>query len=322
MAKEKIQKAQNLVNFPQYQDELAETQTGSDFIQYNLDVTPDSQWFIAHTNPKARALLPYIQELGEFEAHSHYMTTREGLQSYLIKITLDGEGYLDYDGKRYSLSEGQFFWIDCRKMHYYAIKPTAEKWNVVWIHFWGSPTQNYYESFSELNNHSPIGSMKNHDAVQTIRKLISYYSSNIYNNYQTDVKAASMIINLMALCIDSVFHKQNVSQNRQSPKFVPAIQDYITEHYSEKITLDSLAERFFVNKFYLQKQFRTFIGSTPCEFQRSIRIDKAKEMLRVTTMPINQISEILGFETVSYFIRCFKKEDGKTPLQYRKEWGM
>ena len=90
MTKKVNQKAQNLVDFPQYQDTLAETQTGCVFIQYNLDVTPDSQWFIAHTNPKARAHLPYVQEVGEFVTGKNYMTTRQGLQSYLLKITLDG----------------------------------------------------------------------------------------------------------------------------------------------------------------------------------------------------------------------------------------
>ena len=51
MTKKVNQKAQNLVDFPQYQDTLAETQTGCVFIHYNLDVTPVSQCFIAHTNP-------------------------------------------------------------------------------------------------------------------------------------------------------------------------------------------------------------------------------------------------------------------------------
>ena len=316
------QKAQNLVEFPQYQDTLAETQTGSAFIQYNLDVTPDSQWFIAHTNPKARARLPYVQELGEFMTRKNYMTTRQGLQSYLLKITLDGEGYLDYNGKHYKTASGQFFWIDCRKLHYYAIEPSAPNWSVIWIHFWGNSTHDFYDSFMELNNNSPIGTMRNSDAAQLIKKLIGYYSSNIYNDYQTDIKVASMITTLMTCCMDSVLHDRSIALKKQPPGFVPEVQDYITEHFNERITLDFLAEEFYVNKFYLQKQFRLFVGSTPCEFQRSLRIDRAKELLRVTTMSINDISEFLGFESVGYFIRCFKKEDGKTPLQYRREWGI
>ena len=316
------QKAQNLVDFPQYQATLAETQTGAPFIQYNLDVTPDSQWFIAHTNPKARARLPYVQEVGEFVTGKNYMTTRQGLQSYLLKITLDGQGYINFDGKHYTLSPGQFFWIDCRKLNYYAIDPDIPHWNVIWMHFWGNSTHDYYDSFMELNNNSPIGTMRNSDAVQLLRKLIGYYSTYIYSDYQTDIKAASIITTLMTCCMESAIHDKTMSLKKQPPKFGPRAQEYITEHFNERITLDSLAEEFYVNKFYLQKQFRLYVGSTPGEFQRSIRIDKAKELLRVTTMSINDISEHLGFESVGYFIRCFKKEDGKTPLQYRREWGV
>lgn len=314
------QKAQNLVQLPQYQTTLAETQTCSPFIRYNLDVTSDSQWFIAHTNNKTRIHLPYVQELGEFEAHQNYMTTRQGLQSYLLKVTEDGSGYLNYDGKHYSLSRNQFFWIDCRKIHYYATEPTSSNWHVIWIHFWGCATQNYYETFIESNNGSPIGTLKNHDVIAMIRKLIASYSMDIFNDYQTDIKAASMLTSIMTNCIESVVQEQKNALNIKPPKVIPEIQDYIVQHYNEKLTLDSLALEFFIDKFYLQKQFHLYVGCTPSEYQRSIRIEKAKELLRVTNLSINDISNQLGFESVSYFIRRFKNEEGTTPLQYRKEW--
>lgn len=312
---------QNLVEFPQYQSTLAESQTGSTFIQYNLDVTPSSQWFIAHTTLKVRMHLPYIQELGEYVSGKNYMTTRKGLESYLLNITLDGEGYLDYNGIRYQNKTGQFFWIDCRNLHHYAIESSASNWNTVWLHFWGNSTHEYYKTFTELNDNCPIGSLKNMDSVQIIRKLISYYCTSPYN-YQTDVEAACLITNLMTNCITAVLQSRNDSARKRPPEFIPAVQDYITAHYNERITLDSLANIFYVNKFYLQKQFLYFIGCSPYEYQRNIRIDKAKEFLRATPMPVGDISENLGFETASYFIHSFKKVEGKTPLQYRREWGM
>lgn len=314
-------KAQNLVLLPQFQNTLAETQTGSSFIQYNLDVTPESQWFIAHPNPKARNNLPFVQELGEFVALRNYMTTRQGLNSYLMKIVLEGEGLLKYGGKSYTISSGQFFGIDCQKMHYYVTAPSASCWNMVWIHFWGNATENYYKSFMELNNGSPVGTMRYHNAADLIKELIHYYGLSNYNGYSTDIKAASILTTLMTHCMNSVLYEQQHTLSKQPPKFIPDVQNYITEHFNEHITLNSLADIFFVNKFYLQKQFRLYVGVSPNEFQKNIRIEKAKELLRATTMSIQSISNFLGFENASYFIRCFKSLENLTPLQYRKIWG-
>lgn len=311
---------QNLVNFPQYQDTLAETQTGSDFIQYNLDVTADSQWFIAHVHPRARQRLPFVQEVGEFKAQKNYMTTRQGLQSYLLKVTLEGSGYLEYEGKRHLLQSGQFFWIDCRKMHYYATEPSSSRWHMVWVHFWGPSAHDYYQNFMELNDSSPVGTFFHRDAVSLIRRLIAHYSANLYGDEQIDIESAGLITQLMTSCLEGALEAQRLASRRQPPAFVPQVQAYITEHFREKITLDLLSETFFINKFYLQKQFCLHTGSTPGEFQRNLRIDKAKELLRVTVLPVSTISESLGFESVSYFIRSFKRANGKTPLQYRKEW--
>lgn len=149
---------QNLVKQPSLQEDSPTKKTAKS-IRYNLDVSPDSKWILVDSTLKARSSLLYIQEAGEFFARSGYFTKRQSVHSYLIKIVLDGEGLLKYEGKQYLCPAGSFFWIDCRKPHYYSTAPGAQNWHMVWLHFLGAPAKSYYTSFLETTNGSPVGSL-------------------------------------------------------------------------------------------------------------------------------------------------------------------
>ena len=61
-------------------------------LHYQLDLLPQSRWLTVTANPLVRASLLHVQEVGDFFAKSGYYTRREGLNSYLIKYTVSGEG--------------------------------------------------------------------------------------------------------------------------------------------------------------------------------------------------------------------------------------
>ena len=73
---------------------------------YQLDLAPASQWLTVTASKNAKSSLLYVQELGDFISHEKYYTQREGLDSYLIKFTLSGEGLLDYQGQTHTIKPG------------------------------------------------------------------------------------------------------------------------------------------------------------------------------------------------------------------------
>lgn len=310
---------QNLVKHPGLQND-SPTKKNAESIHYNLDVTPDSEWVLVHSSQKAQSNLLYVQEAGEFFARSNYFTRRRSVNSYLLKVVLDGEAVLDYDGKRYHCHAGNFFWIDCRKPHYYATAPNSEGWHVVWMHFWGGSARTYYDSFMEYNNGSPLGSLQTpNKTAQFIRDILSRYV-DVRNDYCTDLRTSASVTNVLAECLVETIQNATAQSRPMPPERIHRVYDYITQHFTERLTLDTLSSIFFMNKFYLQKQFQHYIGKSPCEYQNELRIDSAKELLRMTNLSVNDISVRLGFESTSYFIHLFKKREGVTPLQYRNNW--
>ncbi len=103
-----------------------------------------------------------------------------------------------------------------------------------------------------------------------------------------------------------------------STSAIGAVHQYIKENYTGKITLDNLCFLFAMNKTTLCRAFRQEYGITVLEYINSLRIREAKAMLRSGEYSNTQISEKVGFGSIHYFSRMFKKSTGQTPSEYIK----
>ncbi len=97
------------------------------------------------------------------------------------------------------------------------------------------------------------------------------------------------------------------------------IKNYLDSNYSENITLDTLAARTHMNKYYMAHAFTKYTGLSPINYLLKKRIQEGKSLLESTTYSIAEISAMLGFSSQSYFSQAFKKATGKTPIQHRNE---
>ena len=100
---------------------------------------------------------------------------------------------------------------------------------------------------------------------------------------------------------------------------ISSILSFITNHYSEDIYLDLIAQRMNMNPKYLSRVFKSKVGITITEHISMVRISKAKELLVKTNMRIEDIGTAVGFENRTTFFRLFKKMEGMPPNRYRKE---
>lgn len=91
-------------------------------------------------------------------------------------------------------------------------------------------------------------------------------------------------------------------------------------HYTEKVSLDVLAERFFISKFYLTRVFKEQYGVSINTYVLNLRITKAKQMLRFTDKKLEDIGYQYGLGTPHYFSCVFKQIEGITPSEFREKW--
>lgn len=108
---------------------------------------------------------------------------------------------------------------------------------------------------------------------------------------------------------------QVISANRQCA----AVHRYIDLHFKESLTLDQLAEEAHMNKYYLSHAFKREYGISPISYMISKRIEESKYLLAETDLSMSQISQLLGFSSLSYFSQIFRRAQGITPMDYRQQ---
>ena len=96
------------------------------------------------------------------------------------------------------------------------------------------------------------------------------------------------------------------------------IMNYVQANYID-ITLDDLAEKFFLSKPYLSKYIREKSGMTFGDLVKKIRMKKAKALLKSSNMTVENIAMSVGYQNVEHFNRLFKKAYDMTPMQFRNQ---
>lgn len=126
-------------------------------------------------------------------------------------------------------------------------------------------------------------------------------------------------------CIDNLKIALFEKQTREHPdpaqeRPITGITRYLQEHLSEEISLNILAEQFHLNSQYISQLFKNEIGVNFLAYLTSIRMEKAKKLLISTSLSIGEISQQAGYGDYRVFTKTFKKWEGSTPSQYRRDF--
>ena len=126
-------------------------------------------------------------------------------------------------------------------------------------------------------------------------------------------------------CIDNLkialFQRQSPKhQDRQEERTITLITRYLQEHLAEEISLSILAEEFHLSAQYISQLFKSEIGVGFLAYLTNIRMEQAKKLLLSTPLPIAEVSEQSGYGDYRVFTKVFKKSEGITPSQYRRDF--
>ena len=97
-----------------------------------------------------------------------------------------------------------------------------------------------------------------------------------------------------------------------------AVKRYIDLHFKEALSLEQLADKAHMNKYYLAHSFKEAYGVSPINYMITRRIVESKYLLAQTDLTLTQIAQLLGFSSPSYFSQAFRKSQGISPIDYRK----
>ena len=299
-------------------------------------------------SPFARSSLLHLQEVGSLTAIRPHTSKREKLQSYLCFMVEDGEGDLVYEGKTYELRSGDVVFIDCRKAysHSTGMNLNAGLWSLRWCHFYGPSMPAIYAKYCERGGQpvirgndmgrradmghgadmargadvarradAPCGA----DVSQYSTILTDIYTLASSSDYIRDMRINGKLNDLLTLLMESSWHRE-AHTNAPKKMDISSVKSFLDEHYKEKLSLESVASHFFIDKHYLSRLFKEQYGVTLVTYLQQVRITHAKRMLRFTDKSIEEIGLECGIGELNYFSRVFKKLEGVSPSEFRRVW--
>lgn len=269
-------------------------------------------------SPFARSSLLHVQEVGTLRALRPHTSRREGLASYLCFAVTQGEGELAYGGRRYPLRAGDVVFVDCRRAyaHSTGVDERAELWSLQWCHFYGPSMPAVYAKYCERGGEPVIRPASLAPYAALMMEIFELVGSD---DYIRDMRINERLNVLLTLLMEASWHQGG---GITAPKRleVQRVKATIDEHFAERLTLEEVASRFYIDKHYLARLFKEQVGMTLTAYVQQVRITHAKQMLRFTDQRIEEIGLTCGVGDLNYFSRVFKKLEGVSPSEYRRMW--
>ncbi|WP_419580073.1 helix-turn-helix transcriptional regulator [Streptococcus suis] len=118
--------------------------------------------------------------------------------------------------------------------------------------------------------------------------------------------------------LSSQISKLSHLENKLVNPIIVNVLDYLIKNFNKPISIQDISDSLVFNRSYLSKTFKQSMNISLKEYLTNLRTTYASELLSTTTIPIERISSLCGFNNHDVFTRAFKKKYGQTPLSLRK----
>lgn len=123
------------------------------------------------------------------------------------------------------------------------------------------------------------------------------------------------------VCLELLKQVIAVMENRQSEvsrNIIDRAAEYMRQNFAGSISLESLADQYYLNPTYFSRMFRQHMGVTFTDYLIELRMERAKELLRQGRYKVYEVSSRVGYTSDKYFCRVFKQYTGQSPTEYSR----
>lgn len=272
----------------------------------------------------------YFRDIGACIKNWHHdMDEPEHLHEFVeIVYVMDGSGTHGIDGVEYQVKRGSVLFINYRQPHYIKTEKGMTLCNILLDPEWISEKLIDSENAFELLTLSAFSQFQ--EEINTGQALIQFHGAqrhcfeNLIHEMHTEYKNQEIGYDTVLkaqinVLLTYIFRQMSFGSLEKQGKLDEGFLDYIREHCSEKLTLESLAKDCFYNPSYFSRLFREHYGMTVVAFINQSRLEKAMCLLTETALSVEEISEKVGFSSKTAFYRAMKGSEGCTPSEYRKK---
>uniref|UniRef100_UPI00405714F2 AraC family transcriptional regulator n=1 Tax=Acetatifactor sp. TaxID=1872090 RepID=UPI00405714F2 len=263
----------------------------------------------------AKQNLLYVQEVGRLQSLTPHRCIRENIDSFLFLIVLEGKGSLDIEGKHYDFAKGDCALIDCMK-HYEHISDEQDAWKLAWVHFNGHMARAYYDLFCKYHN-SDVFRVSDIELWNTIiGELLEKQNDKSLIAELTCGEKLLQLLNAVIECVAG----SAVVEGESKRQLANEIREYLNDKYAESQVLTQAEDMFGQKVVDLNPIFSKYFGISIEEYITNRRLNAAKELLRFTIKPIEEVAEESGIGSLIVMQQLFREQEGLSAEEYRAKW--
>jgi len=250
--------------------------------------------------------------LKDVELHHH--------DFFEIYFLIAGDVTYLIDSKIVHVMPGDLLLISPQELHQVCIQPEMSAYEryVLWvdpavIKRLSTPLSNLFSGLEPGHNQLRL---KPQDRSRVQSLLESLHRESDSNDYGSDLLRESLLTQLL-VTVNRLVSQQGswMDEDSHTNRAVAQVVGYVNLHYNEPITLDQLAEQFFVSKYHLSREFSHQMGISIYHYIQKKRLLIARQLLDQGKRP-NEVYPLCGFNDYTCFYRAFKSEYGVSPREY------
>lgn len=285
-----------------------------DFFTY-LTVGPaDRDWGL-FLNVAGRAqTAPYANYPATEHPTGYYFSWKSGrvLQEFQLNYITEGAGILENEEGKFPIRPGSMIITRPGKWHRYRPAPKTG-WVENYIGLNGPMAEHFFQQFIFADSPPVIQCGFREEIIDTFYKIFHLLRLEEPGFQQI---ASGLVVKLLGQLV--AIEKQKNFSGKRIEEVVRKIRFYMREHVEDNIHLPSLAQQHNIAYPYFRKMFKKYTGVPPHQYVLELKIMRAREMLLTTERSVKEISFALGFQSIYYFSRLFKRKTGNSPTSLRR----
>lgn len=271
-----------------------------DYSQYNLEKTGylKEDFRLFHINDQTKK---------DFSYHYH--------DFHKIIVFISGKVTYHIEGKAYHLKPRDILLVSQGAIHKPEIDPSVpyERY-IFWIRD-DLSCQELNTCFQKANDRS-FNLVRADSALQErLKDLLPEIEQTLQNKHFGDTVLRNALFTQFMIYINRIFLRTSSSPDKKaysSDTQVEQLLKYINRNLSENLSIDQLAERFFLSKYHMMRKFKNETGYTIHNYISSKRLLMARSLIS-QGIPVMKAALASGFHDYTTFVRAYKKQFGKAP---------
>ncbi|CDN42711.1 AraC family transcriptional regulator [Paenibacillus sp. P22] len=231
-----------------------------------------------------------------------------------LYFILDGTGWLQVDGKECFPKPGQLCLMPAFVKQSYSAVADKPPFSKYWCHF--NAGVGPFDLFQWIDAPLCIDAPDPQRMQSLFAELAELHSSP---SLVSLLREKAVMLEILSSFLESI-PVQVLTHRSEDMQRIRIIQDYVESHLQESLSINDLAASLHLHPNYFISYFKKHFGMPPAKYISRKRMDMARKLLASTSLSIKDVAERTGYPDTHYFAKCFRKETGLSPTEFRSSY--